>query len=198
MIRAVVFDMDGVVYLEGGLFGVWLSREFGIPHESVQEFFANDFQDCLVGKKDLKEALQPYLKKWNWTHGTDKLLEHWFNRGGVVEEVIDLVKKVKEQGVTTILCTNNEKYRVLHIKNKFSFDDIFDHVVASYDIGAKKPDKEIFDRVVEVANARKEEIVFCDDDEEHVEAARNYGMKVILFKDIEQLKQELEKLGINI
>ena len=81
MIKAVVFDFDGMFADEGGQFSEKFVKKYGIPMEKVIEFFKGEFGDCLIGKADLKEEFSKYLEKWgyrfeNWDNIEDILAKY--------------------------------------------------------------------------------------------------------------------------
>ena len=198
MIKAIVFDMDGIVCIESERFSQRFSRDNNIPIEDVMKFFERDFQSCLEGKAELKISLTKYLKKWKCDKDIDEILDYWFSNGNVNKEIISLVKCLKKQNIMCMLCTNNEKYRVDYIRKKFDFDSLFDSIITSFDVGAKKPDARIFDRILEIANVPAKYIIFCDDDEINIRAARNHKFNTIFFKNTQQLKEDIMDLGIQV
>ena len=64
MIKAIIFDFDGMFADEGGQFSEKFSQKYGIPMEKVITFFKAEFGDCLIGKADLKKEFLKYLGKW--------------------------------------------------------------------------------------------------------------------------------------
>ena len=58
MIKAVLFDVDGVL-INGNLFSQNYFDDFG--YKIPSDFFVTEFEDALVGKKDLKEILRSKL-----------------------------------------------------------------------------------------------------------------------------------------
>ena len=64
-IKAVVFDADGMV-VKGDRPSLRLARDYHVPMKKLNLFFDNEFKDCVLGKRDLKEAVAPYLPKWGW------------------------------------------------------------------------------------------------------------------------------------
>lgn len=182
-IRAVIFDFDGVTYLENPRFSSVLSKKFNIPIKQILSFFQNELVSCQLGKKDLKIELARYLKKWQINSSVEKIMKMWFENGKINREVVDLVKKLKEKGIICLLITSNEKYRLEYMKNKFNLDSLFDKIITSYDIGARKPDKKVFRYILDLIKINPEECLFIDDSLENVKVAQYFGMKVILWKN---------------
>ncbi len=65
MIKAIIFDADGMI-VHGDRFSGRLAGEFNIPLDTTKLFFKDAFPDCLIGKADLKEELEKYMKQWNY------------------------------------------------------------------------------------------------------------------------------------
>ena len=70
MIRAVIFDADGVIVSPLRFWANQLEKAHAIdPAPFVEFIFHGDFQKCLIGQADLKEVLPPVLGRLNWTRG---------------------------------------------------------------------------------------------------------------------------------
>lgn len=54
MILSLIFDADGVV-VNSERFSEILARDYDVDKVKEKEFFTSHFQDCLVGKADLKK-----------------------------------------------------------------------------------------------------------------------------------------------
>lgn len=72
--------------------------------------------------------------------------------------------------------------------------ELFDVVVASGDIGAAKPEPEIFEYALQQLGVSAQESVFVDDFELYVEAAGRLGIKTIHYQDFEQFSAELDHM----
>ena len=72
----------------------------------------------------------------------------------------------------------------------------FHDYVLSYEVGAAKPEPEIYREAIERAQCRPEECFFTDDLAVNIEAAREYGMDAVQFLSAEQLDQELRARGL--
>ena len=75
-----------------------------------------------------------------------------------------------------------------------SFDDVFDKMVISAEVGMIKPDPRIYQIALQLLAARPEESVFVDDVLVNVEAARALGMHGIQFTQPERTLEELKQL----
>ena len=62
-LKGILFDVDGVV-VKSEMFSVQYQKKFEISNDEMLPFFTGIFQECIVGKADLKEALPEWLAKW--------------------------------------------------------------------------------------------------------------------------------------
>jgi FMN phosphatase YigB (HAD superfamily) len=191
MIKVVIFDADGML-LHGPLFSEVYSKRFGVPMEEIVPFFAGPFQNCITGELDLKEELEKgWLEKWNWKEGTEKFLELWFSIGDVLDKkVFDSIRVLQEKGKICLLATNQEKYRLQYISEKFSFNTALDGIFSACNLKLKKPTPEFFDEVMKYlkeknSSIEKSNVVFWDDDIKNVEGAKTYGFVAEQFTDPE-------------
>lgn len=59
--KIYLFDLDWVV-VNSEMFTYWIEEKFWINKNFLDNFFINDFSDCLIWKKDLKYPIKYYLK----------------------------------------------------------------------------------------------------------------------------------------
>lgn len=183
--KVVLFDADGVTFNEGQLFSEILAKRGMITSlEKTSPFFKGVFQECLIGKADLKEELTKVISEWGWKGTVDELISFWFTVGNDVnEKVSDYIRGLKRKGVSCYLVTNQEKYRGALLKNKLT--NLFERVYVSADIGYRKEDPHFFEYVYEeIRNevSDKQEILLIDDDEKNIAAATQFGMNAIHFR----------------
>jgi putative hydrolase of the HAD superfamily len=63
--------------------------------------------------------------------------------------------------------------------SRYAFDEIFDPIIYSHEVGLAKPDPAIFELVCSRLDVTPGESIFVDDVPEHCEAARRVGMHAI-------------------
>ncbi|MDD3694304.1 MAG: HAD-IA family hydrolase [Candidatus Pacebacteria bacterium] len=110
------------------------------------------------------------------------------------------------KGMKDLLLSLKKNYKVGFISNTTFFEsavldiwgirNIFDVVTFSWELGIKKPDKEIFEITLKKLNIKPGEAIFIDDGEKNILKANEYGLSGILFSSPEKLKEDLISKGI--
>jgi len=99
---------------------------------------------------------------------------------GLREPMIERTRRFRQAGFAIGLVTNNlAEFRDLW-RPLLPLDELFDVVVDSSEVGIRKPDRRIFDLVLELLDARPERTVFLDDYQGNVDAAEALGIRGIL------------------
>ena len=74
---------------------------------------------------------------------------------------------------------------------------LFDAVALSFEMGVTKPHESAYEVICKRLGISPKEAVFVDDIERYVTGARDIGMKGIWYKDVAQLRRELDALLAN-
>lgn len=95
--------------------------------------------------------------------------------------VVDAVRAVRARGLRTAIVTNNVREYGAAWRRQLPIDELFDEVVDSSHVGARKPDPVIYHTALELLEVSvPSAAVFLDDFEANVVAARNLGMHGIV------------------
>lgn len=94
-------------------------------------------------------------------------------------------------------CLNNEarepnEYRF----RKYNLREAFEVAFSSCYVGLRKPQAEMYQRALDVLGRPSQRILFIDDRAENVTGAAAAGMKTIRFEGADQLRRDLETLGV--
>ncbi|HLL60344.1 MAG TPA: HAD family hydrolase [Candidatus Nitrosocosmicus sp.] len=191
MIKAIIFDLDGVLVVPAYKFSQRLHEDFGISSDITAPFFSGKFQECLIGRADLKEELKPYLIKWKWDKSLDSFLEYWFkSEHNLDEELISYIDNLKDTKFRCYVATNQEKYRTQYILNNMGFREQFERVFSSAMLGYAKPQKEFYESIMSrLEEIKEKEILFWDDTQSHVEAAVEFGWNAELYTSFDGFKK---------
>ena len=199
MIRTLILDADGVL-INGEKFSDVRARDLKGNPEKEREFFTTVFQECLVGKADLKESITPYLSSFGWNGTVDEFLDYWFKaEHRLNEELVGYVQKLRTSGTRVVLATNQEKYRTQYMLDHMGFQGAFDKVYSSAHLGLKKPAVAFFAKVVDELGANKRDTLFWDDDLQNIEGARSYGIHAEFYTDYDTFLTTMSsKYGLSI
>lgn len=192
MIKAILFDADGVL-LNGEKFSRVLAKEKGLSEEITHEFFKGPFKDTIIGKKDLRTILPPFLAKWNWRGGVDAFLQYWFESEHKIDEaLVAYVQELRSKNIQCYVATNQEKNRIEYMLKNMGFAGAFDGVFASSHIGHKKPTLKFYETVVASLNLKKDQILFWDDTEKNVDAAKHFGIHAHVYTTLEHFMEVMQ------
>lgn len=146
-----------------------------------------DFSRVILFPKDenYKGLLNDLYRKI--TEEKLSFLEHYkFN-----EELLNFLKPLKEKYhlsiyTTDIIQNDQEVRRIL--------DPIFEEIFAANDLGISKKDPKGYLVIAGKLNVKLEQILFIDDGEKNIEAAKQAGLQTIHYSSNEKLFEELRKL----
>lgn len=198
--KYIIFDMDGTLI---DSIGVWnrtdqmLIEEFSGIKKDLNEIqverdeFLHSNQDS-----DIYLAYCDYLiNKYNFSINDPKeLMQIRWDKSGVVLEnemdfkpdVVKLIKLLKERGYILVLATMTTQVQldIYSKKNKkmleqMNIEEVFDLITKKEDVVNKKPNPEIYLKIMDHYNATPEECLIFEDSYTGVMAAKNAGIEVI-------------------
>jgi putative hydrolase of the HAD superfamily len=99
------------------------------------------------------------------------------------EEMVELVRDLRAAGLRTGLLTNNARELRDRWWGLLPYDELFDDVVDSHQVGMRKPNLAIYRLALERLDATAERTAFLDDIASNVAAAQAAGMVGVLVED---------------
>ena len=194
-IKNIVFDLGRVLIK----FEPKEYIEQNIPEEKREDFYNGIFgsTEWLMldrGTLSYEDAKKIFKER---VSGVDKQIDRLFDVDFFeilqpIEENVKLLPKLKEKYNLYIL-SNFHQPAFEHIFKKYDFFRLFDgHTVSCY-YYLLKPEKEIYDTLIEKFNLIPEETVFIDDTKVNIEACEKEGIRGIHLPDYTELEQKLEE-----
>lgn len=197
MIKGIIFDLDGVYFKNGKKnFIKKVSSRFGVDARLVKEVFLKSemMRKYKEGKVSGDEFWKYAIGEWK-IKSTPKEILKILKQGYELNDIaIKLIKKLRADGVKSIVCSNNFRERVKVLDERFGFLKDFDYIVLSYEYGILKP--KLLEKVVEKTKFKPEEIVVVDDGEEIIEEAKRMGFKAILCENPDIIEDYLREVDI--
>jgi putative hydrolase of the HAD superfamily len=118
--------------------------------------------------------------------------ERYFRHLEPNERLIEYMRELSQRGYRLAICTNNVREWEARWRAMLPVDEIFDVVVDSAFVGARKPERRIYEITLEQLGTSPEATLFIDDVEINCQAARELGMPAIHFRSTDQAIDAIE------
>ncbi len=197
MIKAITFDLDGVYFTGESFKRFKASLPKKVSDETQVNWVLYKCPQILAfksGKLSEEEYWQFAKDSLGIEIGNEEIFKLLRDSYEVNSEVHEYLLSVRTRGFKTCICSNNFVTRVRELDAKFGFLKHFDVPVFSYEAGVMKPDKRIYERLVELSGVRPKEIIYSDDTPEALSGAHEVGINAFLFEGFERFKEKVENL----
>ena len=198
-IQAIFWDIGGVL-----LSNAWdhTQRIAALEHFRLDEEEFHSRHEMVVssferGKITLDEYLDRTVFYRNRPFTRDQFRDFMFSLSEPMPEVLAYARALADSGKYFMGTINNESRELnLHRIEKYGLREIFRLFVSSCFVGLRKPESGIYRLAIEITQINPEECCFIDDRALNLECAAKLGMRTVQIKTPEQLREELEKLGV--
>lgn len=196
-IRALFWDVGGVL-----LSNAWDHEE---RDQAVERFllrkpeFEARHTELVPMFEEGRLTLDEYLERTIFyqprTFSREEFKQFMFSLSRPKPQVLELARALSVRYFMSTI--NNEsrdlnEYRV----ESFALVDVFDLFVTSCFVGLRKPDERIYRLALDLTQNAPEECCFIDDRPVNIDSAAKVGFQTVLMKDPQQLRRDLEALGI--
>lgn len=120
------------------------------------------------------------------------LLRRMFGASVLAEDMLDLVRELRTEGIRTGLLSNSWGLQDAYPRHLFA--ELFDDVVISAEVGMRKPEERIFLLAAGRLGLDPAECVFIDDIEGNITAARDLGFAAVHHTEPAVTRAELARL----
>ena len=134
MIKVICFDLDGVYFLNGKSNFLKALDELGVSENGAKRVFLNSNEmnkQYKIGRMTDEEFWSLALKEWNLQMTTQDIMDLLINDYETNPFVVEYVKKVKDAGYKTAICSSNFPARINGLQKRFGFLDDFDVITKS-------------------------------------------------------------------
>lgn len=150
------------------------------------------------GVIDSKTLYDHFCQLSSQTFSFELLMESVANIFSLKEEMPPLLESLKRQNMRLFLLSNTCEAHIEYVKNHFEFLNLFDGLVLSYEQVCRKPEKEIFDAALAMAECPADACFYTDDIEPYVQAASSFGIDGHHFTGKQGLVAALSQRGIDV
>ncbi len=120
----------------------------------------------------------------------------WETIGGQIDGTVEVLRELRESGVGLYAITNWSAEKFDLTFPRFEWLSWFDGIVVSGHERIVKPNRRIYQILLDRYGIDPASAVYIDDIEFNVEAARDLGMTGLVFTTPERLRADVEELGL--
>ena len=148
--------------------------------------------DYELGRLTRREFFE-HIRDATGFSGSLEEFSHFFaNIFTPIQPMIDLHAELRQRGFQTYVFSNTNDLAVEDIRRNFPFIKYFDGHIYSYEVGAMKPQREIYEAMEKMSGRRGADLIYIDDRAENIEAGRARGWNSILHETPEKTRAALQ------
>lgn len=201
MIKALLFDWDGVVARRKNFVPIWevFLQKYGVPTERTKSALFKvdkDYQRGGITNLDFWQSISKDI-------GVPADVYEWnalfFSEREINTELVERLQKVRDRYKLGIVSNN---FDIMRDRIFREFSTKFDFFSFSCDTGYSKPSVVPFNLIAEKLKISLNELLFVDDDHKNIEVLDGTGVEGVTYSwerdSTSRLYQRLEQLGVRI
>ena len=181
--QVFLFDYGGVLAEEGFTAGL---KAIAVANGLEPDLFFHRVTESIyvcgyvIGKATAADFWRLVRREFTIAGNDDELTNEILSRFILRPGMIDKVRALKRQGLRTAILSDQTNWLdVLDQRDNFLVD--FDPVINSYYLGSTKREPATFVEALRILGARPEQVLFVDDNRDHIERAARLGLQTYLF-----------------
>ncbi|WP_405296785.1 HAD family hydrolase [Algibacter sp. Ld11] len=203
MLKAVIFDMDGVIIDSEPLHHAAYHKMFSDVGANV----SNELYESYTGQSTLNvckqvkdhfnldetpEALVAIKRKhYEYIFENDKDFD-------LIDGVLDLIKNYHANGLTLVLASSASMPSIERIFKRFDLNQYFKAKLSGADLKASKPHPEIFVKAAESSGFKASECMVIEDSTNGIKAANDAHIFCVGFDSVHSKNQDYTNANLKI
>ena len=202
MIKAIIFDMDGLMIdSERVTFECYQERLKDMNLTMDEEFYKT-----LLGKP-IKGIYQRFYDVYgndfpieNVIQDVHQLMAERFETEGVPAKkgLVELLHYLKDNNYKTIVATSSNRDRVDKILAQAKITEFFDDSICGDEVTKGKPNPEVFLKSCQKLGVNVDEAIVLEDSEAGIQASYDANIKVICIPDMKYPEKQYEEKTFKI
>lgn len=175
-VAQLLLDADGVLQTNppGWVEHLRDQVEPGRGEAFLEDLWTSE-REAMTGRRPFVEVLEEVAGRWGIGDRVEALLPHW-HRVEAQEATVEVVRALRDAGVPRHLVTNQNDHRAAYMRDALGYDQLFEQVFVSCDLGLTKSDPGFFEEVARRLGADPATLLLVDDSEQYVDSARAAGL----------------------
>lgn len=203
MLKAVIFDMDGVIIESEPLHHVAYHNMF----KDVNIKVSTPLYESFTGKSTINVCKQ-ICELYNLEETPEYLVslkrkhfDYIFNNDtnfDLIDGVLDIIQEYHNNGLTLVLASSATMSSIERIFNKFDLNPYFKAKLSGADLKQSKPHPEIFMNAVKETGYKTQECIVIEDSTSGIAAAKGAGVFCVGFDSFHSKNQDYSKADLVI
>lgn len=203
MLKAVIFDMDGVIIDSEPLHHKAYYDMFNEVDIKVSKEFYESFtgQSTINICKRLCDHFSLIESPETLVGIKRKHYKQFFESNSdltLIDGVLDLIKEYHSNGLTLVLASSAAMTSINQIFERFELEQYFVAKLSGGDLKQSKPHPEIFINAVQASGYSKNECIVIEDSTNGIEAAKGAGVFCVGFDSFHSKNQDYSKADLVI
>ena len=182
MEKVYVFDYGKVIEKPMNTEKLYKGLKCNVTYEEFLENWSSpeNYMDAFKGIISSEEKIKRSIETCKCNVNEKEYFEAYKNaKTGYYQDTVDIIENLKKEGSKVYLLSNLAEIDYEIFKEQFDIS-LFDGLFLSYKMHKVKPDKEIFCEVIDKLGKNPSDIIFFDDMEKNVEAAKKCRINAYL------------------
>lgn len=203
MLKAVIFDMDGVIIDSEPMH----NKAYHDMFDEVGIEVSTEFYESFTGQSTIN-ICKRLCDHFNLEQTPETLVaikrkhyKHFFYSNsdlGLIDGILDLIKDYHRNGLTLVLASSAAMTSINQIFERFDLNPYFVAKLSGGDLKQSKPHPEIFIKAAEATGFSKEECFIIEDSTNGVKAAKAAGIFCVGFDSFHSKNQDYSKADMVI
>ncbi len=185
MIKAILFDFFDVIRQDS--FQAWMFNH-GYTRNDEPGNISRRMDTGLISVEKFRTEIAALTGQT-----IEELMSEFEENEKFDQAVIDYIAELKKTYKIGLL-SNSESNYLRRILSEQQLQHLFDEIVISGEVGHAKPDAEFFEIALNKFRVNPDEVIFIDDQQRNIDAANILGIVGICYKNIQQLRTEMEQI----
>jgi len=197
--EVVVFDLGKVlVDFDYGIAARKIAARGNLADDEVKGFLDHSpllfhYETGLITRREFFEAVR---KATGFDGGFEEFGSFFADIFWEIPAMVEMHATLRRRMIPTYIFSNTNDLAVEHIRRNFPFFSNFDGYILSYEIGAMKPDANIYEALERMSGKRGAEVLYLDDRQENIAAGATRGWQVILQESPEKSQAAVKNTGL--
>ena len=191
-INNIIFDLGGVLLNIDYNLSIYAFAELGIPNfdevfsKFQQDRVADNFEKGLISENDFRD----HIRRVGGINYDDETIDRAWNAMllDFPPSRFEMLMDLRSKGINTFLLSNTNSIHARVFCHDFEvqfgipFANAFTRVYFSHDTHMRKPEKEIFEKVLNDYELNPAETLYFEDSKQHTDVAQTLGIHCVLMQ----------------